>query len=180
MEISAYYSRVIWSLGWFLLFSMPAVVLPQDQGKFDADEPKKPALYDPKADARARIKAASAKAKHDHSRVLVMFGFEGCSWCHKLHALFEQNPEIRKLLRDEYVKVLVDIEARSFMVSLGVQVFIFETESAGWTGDSPQVLAGRARKRKRPEISLRALCVNWIGAFSSLPFGKLPEGDSNF
>jgi thioredoxin-related protein len=40
-----------------------------------------------------------------------MFGFEGCSWCHKLHRLFEQNQEIRKLLRDKYVIVLMDIHA---------------------------------------------------------------------
>jgi hypothetical protein len=63
-------------------------------------------------------------------------------------------------------------------VPLGVQVFIFETESAPLAGGSPQVLAGKARKRKRPEISLRALFVNWIGAFSSLPFGKLPKRNS--
>src|SRR5207247_9299534 len=83
----------------------------QDQVKAKADGPKKPALDDPQADVRVQIEAAAAKAKRDHSRVLVMFGFEGCSWCHKLHALFEQNPEIRKLLRYEYVEVLVDIQA---------------------------------------------------------------------
>jgi hypothetical protein len=69
------------------------------------------ALYDPKADARAQAEAVAARARQDHSRVLVMFGFEGCSWCHKLHRLFEQDEEIRKLLRDEYVLVLVDIHA---------------------------------------------------------------------
>jgi uncharacterized protein YyaL (SSP411 family) len=57
------------------------------------------------------VDAAAAKARRDQSRVLVMFGFEGCGWCHRLHALFEQNAEIRKLLRDEYVTVMVDIEA---------------------------------------------------------------------
>jgi thioredoxin-related protein len=111
MANSAYYRRVIGSLGCILLFGLGIAAWPLDQPKAQADEPKKPALYDPKADARAQIEAAGAKARRDHSRVLVMFGFEGCSWCHKLHALFEQNPEIRKLLRDEYVKVLVDIQA---------------------------------------------------------------------
>jgi thioredoxin-related protein len=111
MDMSAYNRRVLWSLGCVLVFGLPATALPQDPGKAKADAPKKPALYDPKADARAQIEAASAKAKRNHARVLVMFGFEGCGWCHKLHALFEQNPEIRKLLRDEYVKVLVDIQA---------------------------------------------------------------------
>src|SRR5262249_12968697 len=72
---------------------------------------KKAALYDPKADAKAQVEAAVAKARHDHTRVLVMFGFEGCGWCHRLHALFEQNPEIRQLLHDKYVLVMVDIQA---------------------------------------------------------------------
>src|SRR5437899_3132915 len=111
MDISAYNRRVIGLLGACLLFGLGAGALPLDQGKAQADEAKKPALYDPKADARAQLEAASARAKRDHSRVLVMFGFEGCSWCHKLHALFEENLEIRKLLRDEYIKVLVDVEA---------------------------------------------------------------------
>lgn len=111
MRTSAYNWRVIGLLGCFLLLGLRAAALPQEEGKSKTDEVKKPALYDPKADARAQVEAASARARRDHARVVVMFGFEGCSWCHKLHALFEQNPEIRKLLRDEYVKVMVDIQA---------------------------------------------------------------------
>ncbi len=111
MNITAFNRRVILSVCWFLLAGLGAAALPQGQRQSQAEKPKKPSLYDPKADARIQIEAASAKARRGHSRVLVMFGFEGCGWCHKLHALFEQNPEIRKLLRDEYVKVLVDIQA---------------------------------------------------------------------
>jgi thioredoxin-related protein len=106
------YNRcVLWSLCCFLLFGLRAAALAQDQGESKADKPKKSALYDPKADARAQVEAAVARARRDHSRVLIQFGFEGCSWCHKLHRLFEQDEEIRKLLRDEYVLVLVDIQA---------------------------------------------------------------------
>src|SRR5262249_15663014 len=110
-DISMDNRHVIWSLACFLTCALQAG-LADDQGKAKADAArKKAALYDPKADASAQVQAAIAKAKRDHSRVLVTFGFETCSWCHKLHALFEQNSEIRKLLRDEYVKVLVDIHA---------------------------------------------------------------------
>jgi len=49
----------------------------QDQDKSNAEKPKKPALYDPKVDARTQIDAATAKAKRQNARVLVMFGFEG-------------------------------------------------------------------------------------------------------
>jgi thioredoxin-related protein len=111
MDIAAYNRHVVWSLGCFLLFGLGTAAMSQDQGNANANEQKKATLYNPKADARAQIEAASAKAQRNHARVLVMFGFEGCGWCHKLHALFEQDPEIRKLLRDEYVKVLVDIQS---------------------------------------------------------------------
>ena len=70
-----------------------------------------PALYDTSADARALVATATAKAKRDNTRVLVMFGFNTCGWCHKLHGLFEKNAEIRKLVHDEYVLAMVDIAA---------------------------------------------------------------------
>jgi thioredoxin-related protein len=111
MNLSLSGRRVIGSLGYLLAVGLPlALAAPQDQSKAK-EEPKKPPLYDTKADAQAQVDVATAAAKRDHSRVLVMFGFEGCGWCHRLHALFAQNPEIRKLLHDEYVRVQVDIQA---------------------------------------------------------------------
>jgi thioredoxin-related protein len=111
MDLSPYSRRILWALGLLLLFGLRAAAMAQDADESRAHKPKKPALYDPKADARAQVEAAVARARRDHARVLVMFGFEGCSWCHKLHRLFEQDEEIRKVLRDEYVLVLVDIHA---------------------------------------------------------------------
>jgi thioredoxin-related protein len=75
------------------------------------EAPKKPPIYDATADARVQLDRAVAKAKRDNSRVLVMFGFEGCSWCHKLHAQFRENADIRKLLSNEYVLVMVTTES---------------------------------------------------------------------
>jgi hypothetical protein len=63
------------------------------------------------------------------------------------------------------------------MVPLGVQLFIFETESAASAGESPQTLAGKAEKAKRRKIALPALCVNWCGADSSLKNRKLRGQD---
>src|SRR4051794_20729664 len=47
------------------------------------------------------------------------------------------------------------------MVPLGVQVFIFETESASPPAPSPQTLVGKAEKAKRRKTSLPAFLVNW-------------------
>ena len=71
----------------------------------------RPAIYDTKADAREQVKKATALAHRDARRVLVMFGFNGCGWCHKLHGLFASDQAIRELLADEYVLVMVDIES---------------------------------------------------------------------
>src|SRR5260370_27646546 len=70
MDMVAYKRCVIWSLGCFLMCGLGNAALPQEPGKSKAHESQKPALYNPKADARAQIEAALAKAKRDHARVL--------------------------------------------------------------------------------------------------------------
>lgn len=79
---------------------------------FAQDEPAREApkaIYDTSADARVLLDAAQKLARRDGKRVLVMFGGNWCGWCHRLHGLFESNAGVRKLLRDEYELVLVDI-----------------------------------------------------------------------
>ena len=76
--------------------------------------PKKaprPSIYDAKADATEQVKTATALARRDARRVLVMFGGDWCGWCHKLHGLFRSDAEIRSLLAEEYVLVMVDTQA---------------------------------------------------------------------
>ncbi len=70
-----------------------------------------PDIYDVKADAKALVEAAKARARRDHRRVLVMFGGNWCGWCHKLHALLQSDPEIRRLMLYEYELAMVDTDA---------------------------------------------------------------------
>ena len=93
-----------------LLLALPAVAISQD-AKNSAQKPARPSIYDEKADAKEQIKNATALARRDARRVLVMFGFNGCGWCHKLHGLFASDKDIRTLLADEYVLAMVDIQA---------------------------------------------------------------------
>ncbi|MGE3818481.1 MAG: thioredoxin family protein [Isosphaeraceae bacterium] len=74
-------------------------------------KPARPSIYDVKADARDQIKAATALARRDARRVLVMFGGDWCGWCHKLHGLFASDSAIKDVLVNEYVLVMVDTEA---------------------------------------------------------------------
>lgn len=83
----------------------------QEPARPKSEGPPRPALYDTKADALAQVAAASLRARRDQTRLLVMFGFNTCGWCRKLHTLFETDAGIRKLLHDEYDLVMVDIEA---------------------------------------------------------------------
>jgi len=82
----------------------------RDEPKAQA-RPKQPDIYNQKLDAREQLATACERAKRDNSRVLVMLGGNWCGWCHKLHELFASNQEIRKLLNDEYLVLLVDLEA---------------------------------------------------------------------
>src|SRR5271166_5410221 len=95
-----------------LMLALPAAAISQDT-KRTAQKPAHPSIYDENADAREQIKTAAARARRDACRVLVMFGFNGCGWCHKLHGLFASDETIRTLLADEYVLAMVDIRAQN-------------------------------------------------------------------
>ena len=76
-----------------------------------AESPKPASIYDKTADAKVQVEKATARAKKNDQRVLLMFGGDWCGWCHKLHDLFASNREIRKTLSYEYVLVTVDLES---------------------------------------------------------------------
>ncbi len=66
-------------------------------------------IYDTEANADKDIAAALANARRDNQRVLIMYGGDWCSWCHKLHNLFTTNKDIAKVLLYEYQMVMVDL-----------------------------------------------------------------------
>ncbi len=68
----------------------------------------KPALYDPQADASRQIADAVIIAKREHKRVLLMFGYNQCIWCHRLHGLFKSDRVISRKLLYEYELVMID------------------------------------------------------------------------
>ena len=89
---------------------------------FGGDEPTKkdkPHTYDEKADAKADIATALAKAKKNNKRVLLMFGANWCGWCHKLHGVFESNREVGRTLLYEYERVNIDIGKMDKNTGLG-------------------------------------------------------------
>ncbi|HEX7503131.1 MAG TPA: thioredoxin family protein [Acidobacteriota bacterium] len=69
----------------------------------------KPAIYDPAADMKTLIAAAVQKAGVEDRNILLMFGGNWCPWCHRLHELFASDPQVKKLLAERYVLLLVDV-----------------------------------------------------------------------
>lgn len=75
----------------------------------EVDKKKREPIYDPNADAAAQISAAIARAKKDNKHILIVYGGNWCGWCYKLHDCFNQNANIKKLLKDDYELIMVDI-----------------------------------------------------------------------
>ena len=69
----------------------------------------RPPIYDENADGGKQIVEALSVAKKENKRVLLQFGANWCSWCHKLHNLFKSDEAIAAKLKEAYVVVLVDV-----------------------------------------------------------------------
>lgn len=71
-----------------------------------------PDIYDREADGTAQIAAAVAQAKAEHKHVLVDLGANWCIWCHRLHRTLHTDPAVAKVLHDNFVLVLIDVNHR--------------------------------------------------------------------
>ena len=69
---------------------------------------KEKEIYDERADARAEIKEALAKATAEHKRVIVVFGANWCFDCHVLDKAFH-SAELAPIIATNYEVVHVDI-----------------------------------------------------------------------
>ncbi len=69
---------------------------------------KEKGIYNDRADARAEIKEALAKAAADHKRVILVFGANWCYDCHVLNKAFH-SAELAPILAANYEVVHVSI-----------------------------------------------------------------------
>lgn len=93
----------------FCCLSLLALPLTAASGEEAARKPKA-ALYDVKADGAQQIQEALTIAQKEKKQVLLQFGANWCGWCHKLDALFASDPAIRKVLQENYVVALIDVD----------------------------------------------------------------------
>jgi len=89
-------------------------------------------VYDEKADARALVADALARAGREHKRALVILGGNWCQWCLALDDLMTTDDEIRSVTNERFVTVHLDSEAAApldeawgWPSRLGVPTLIF-------------------------------------------------------
>lgn len=70
---------------------------------------KRPDIYDPGADVKAQIAAAMKTAGVENRNIILMFGGNWCPWCHRLHALFQADAQVKKVLAERYILLLIDV-----------------------------------------------------------------------
>jgi len=77
-------------------------------------------VYNPKADAKADITQAVAKANKEGKHVFMKVGGNWCPWCILFHKYSQENITVHKTLSDNYVEVLVSArENKELLKSFG-------------------------------------------------------------
>ena len=62
-------------------------------------------IYDPSLDGMKQIKEAAASARVSGKHVLIQYGGNWCPWCIKFDGYSKSDPEISKLITDNYIPV---------------------------------------------------------------------------
>lgn len=86
-----------------LKISAIAILLAISCVTLSAQEAKK--LYDPSLDGMKQIKEAVASARASGKHVLIQYGGNWCPWCIKFDGYSKADPEISKLMAENYIPV---------------------------------------------------------------------------
>ena len=88
------------------LFSL--LILGMLSGRILAQE--KVNLYDPSLDGMKQISEAASAARKAGKHVWIQFGGNWCSWCIKFDAFCKTDPEIIKIIADNYIPVKMNYD----------------------------------------------------------------------
>lgn len=75
---------------------------------FGQQKEEQPHIYDPQANAQADIKHAVTLATKEHKHVFVQVGGNWCIWCVRFNKLVNSDPDLKKLMDDNYVVVHIN------------------------------------------------------------------------
>ncbi len=83
-------------------------------------------------------KEAFDKAKKENKPIFLSVGYSTCHWCHVMeHESFE-NPEIAKLMNENFVNIKVDREERPDIDQVYMTFVQATTGSGGWPKSAEQ------------------------------------------
>ena len=77
-------------------------------------------------------KEAFEKAKKENKPIFLSIGYSTCHWCHVMEKESFSNPEIAKLMNDNFVSIKVDREERPDVDRVYMNFVVTSTGSGGW------------------------------------------------
>ncbi len=95
---------------WFLLLSDKVIQFSMRIPSRRTNMSKREPIYQEEANGEELIEEAVSTAQSQNKKIIVVFGYNRCGPCWKLHDFFHGNEKVRKALEEKYV--VVRIEAR--------------------------------------------------------------------
>ncbi len=71
-------------------------------------------LYDPALDGMKQISESVAVAKSSGKHILIQYGGNWCSWCIKFNTFSKADPEISKLISDNYIPLKLNYSPENY------------------------------------------------------------------
>jgi thioredoxin-related protein len=106
----------------FAAFLINAFANADESPKTGGSLPEYSRIYDDQRDPFSDAKAAIQLANKTNRNVLIEIGGNWCTWCHKMDAFLEKNPDIYQKLHSEYVLLKINVsdsnDNEAFMKSL--------------------------------------------------------------
>ncbi len=75
---------------------------------------------------------AFEKAKQEDKPVFISIGYSTCHWCHVMEEESFENPDIAKIMNENFVSIKVDREERPDLDQIYMQAVMAMTGSGGW------------------------------------------------
>ncbi|MBA3562835.1 MAG: thioredoxin domain-containing protein, partial [Gammaproteobacteria bacterium] len=75
---------------------------------------------------------ALGRARREDKPILLSIGYSACHWCHVMERESFSNPEIAKLINDNFVPIKVDREERPDVDRVYMNFVVATTGSGGW------------------------------------------------
>jgi len=96
-------NKVLSLLAVFIMLSWSGTTFSQEVKK----------LYDPSLDGMKQLKEAIAQAKSSGKHLLVQYGGNWCPWCVKFDAFCKNDPDISKIISDNYLPVKLNYSSEN-------------------------------------------------------------------